>query len=146
MSCSELVNKIFTNTLSERRAGSSGRPVLGVEVRLIDDDGAEITQPGRSGLLEVRAPFLCAGYRLAEAPPHAPAHRPPERFREEWFATGNEYVRDEDGFYHHCGRSDDMLKVAGLWVSPSEIEDALAGIPTIAECAAVSSESAVGRA
>jgi 3-hydroxybenzoate/4-hydroxybenzoate---CoA ligase len=144
MSCSELVNKIFTNTLSERRAGSSGRPVLGVEVRLIDDDGAEITQPGRSGLLEVRAPFLCAGYRLAEAPPHAPAHRPPERFRGEWFATGDEYVRDEDGFYHHCGRSDDMLKVAGLWVSPSEIEDALAGIPTIAECAAVSSESAAG--
>jgi 3-hydroxybenzoate/4-hydroxybenzoate---CoA ligase len=144
MSCSELVHKIFTNTLSARRAGSSGRPVLGVEVRLIDQDGSEITQPGRSGRLEVRAPFLCAGYRLADAPPHAPAHRPAERFRGEWFATGDEYLRDEDGFYHHCGRSDDMLKVSGLWVSPSEIEDALAGIPIIAEAAAVLSESAAG--
>jgi benzoate-CoA ligase len=144
MSCSELVHKIFTNTLAARRVGSSGRPVRGVEVRLIDQDGSEITQPGRSGRLEVRAPFLCAGYRLADAPPHAPAQRPAERFRGEWFATGDEYLRDEDGFYHHCGRSDDMLKVAGLWVSPSEIEDALAGIPTIAEAAAVSSESAAG--
>jgi acyl-coenzyme A synthetase/AMP-(fatty) acid ligase len=118
--------------------------VLGVEVRLIDQDGSEITQPGRSGRLEVRAPFLCAGYRLADAPPHAPPHRPAERFRGEWFATGDEYLRDEDGYYHHCGRSDDMLKVSGLWVSPSEIEDALAGIPTIAEAAAVLSESAAG--
>ena len=58
--------------------------------------------------------------------------------------TGDEYLRDEDGFYHHCGRSDDMLKVSGLWVSPSEIEDALAGIPMIAEAAAVLSESAAG--
>jgi acyl-coenzyme A synthetase/AMP-(fatty) acid ligase len=144
MSCSELVHKIFTNTLSARRTGSSGRPMRGVEVRLIDQDGSEITQPGRSGRLEVRAPFLCAGYRLADHPPHAPAQRPAERFRGEWFATGDEYLRDEDGFYHHCGRSDDMLKIAGLWVSPSEIEDALAGIPTIAEAAAVSRESAAG--
>jgi acyl-coenzyme A synthetase/AMP-(fatty) acid ligase len=144
MSCSELVHKVFTNTLSARRAGSSGRPVQGVEVRLIDQDGLEVTQPGRSGRLEVRAPFLCAGYRLADAPPHARAHRPAERFSGDWFATGDEYLRDEDGFYHHCGRSDDMLKVAGLWVSPSEIEDALAGIPMIAEAAAVASESAAG--
>jgi 3-hydroxybenzoate/4-hydroxybenzoate---CoA ligase len=144
MSCSELVHKVFTNTLSARRAGSSGRPVQGVDVRLIDHDGLEVTQPGRSGRLEVRAPFLCAGYRLADAPPDALAHRPAERFRGEWFATGDEYLRDEDGFYHHCGRSDDMLKVSGLWVSPSEIEDALAGIPTIAEAAAVLTESAAG--
>ena len=112
-----------------RRAGSSGRPVPGVEVRLIDKDGSEITQSGRSGQLEVRAPFLCAGYRLADTPPRAAAHRPTARFRGEWFATGDEYLRDEDGFYHHCGRSDDMLKVSGLWVSPCEIEDVLAGIP-----------------
>lgn len=144
MSCSELVHKVFTNTLSARRAGSSGRPVQGVQVRLIDQEGLEVTQPGRSGRLEVRAPFLCAGYRLADVPPHAPAHRPAERFRGEWFATGDEYLRDEDGFYHHCGRSDDMLKVSGLWVSPAEIEDALTGIPTIAEAAAVLSESAAG--
>jgi acyl-coenzyme A synthetase/AMP-(fatty) acid ligase len=144
MSCSELVHKIFANTLSARRAGSSGRPVPGVEVRLIDKDGSEITQSGCSGQLEVRAPFLCAGYRLADTPPRAAAHRPTARFRGEWFATGDEYLRDDDGFYHHCGRSDDMLKVSGLWVSPCEIEDVLAGIPTIREAAAVLREGAAG--
>lgn len=144
MSCSELVHKIFTNTLAARRAGSSGRPVTGVEVRLIDQDGREITQPGRSGRLEVRARFLCAGYRLGDAPLHVPAHRPAERFRGDWFATGDEYLRDEDGFFHHCGRSDDMLKVSGLWVSPSEVEDALADLPAIADAAAVLSESDAG--
>ena len=53
-------------------------------------------------------------------------------------------MRDEDGFFYHCGRSDDMLKVAGLWVSPSEIEDALADIPSIAEAAAISAETPEG--
>jgi benzoate-CoA ligase len=144
MSCSELVHKIFSNSLASRRAGSSGRPVPGVEVRLIDQHGGEVREAGRSGRLEVRAPFLCAGYRLAESPSRVPAHRPAERFRGEWFATGDEYLRDDDGFYYHCGRSDDMLKVSGLWVSPAEIEDALAGIPSIGEAAAVSGESAAG--
>lgn len=88
------------------------------------------------------ARLFCVGYRLADAPPNAPAHRPTERFRGEWFATGDEYLRDEDGFYHHCGRSDDMLKVSGLWVSPSEIEDVLAEIPLISEAAAVLREGA----
>ena len=144
MSCSELIHKIFANTLSARRAGSSGRPVPGVEVRLIDTDGSEITQSGRSGQLEVRASFLCAGYRLDDTQSRAAAHRPTARFRGEWFATGDEYLRDEDGFYHHCGRSDDMLKTSGLWVSPSEIEDMLAGIPTVREAAAVLREGSAG--
>ena len=93
---------------------------------------------------KVRAPFLCAGYRLADTPPRAAAHRPTARFRGEWFATGDEYLRDEAGFYHHCGRSDDMLKVSGLWVSPCEIEDVLAGIPTVSEAAAVLREARPG--
>ena len=67
MSCSELVHKIFSNTLSSRRAGSSGRPVPGVEVRLVDADGGEVKGAGRSGRLQVRASFLCACYRLADA-------------------------------------------------------------------------------
>ena len=60
---------------------------------------------------------------LDDTQSRAAAHRPTSRFRGEWFVTGDEYLRDEDGFYHHCGRSDDMLKTSGLWVSPSEIED-----------------------
>jgi 3-hydroxybenzoate/4-hydroxybenzoate---CoA ligase len=144
MSCSELVHKIFTNTPTSHRAGSSGRPMPGVQVRLIDHDGAEVTNAGQTGRLEVHAPFLCAGYRTVDAPPGNPAHRPCDRFKNGWFATGDQYLRDEDGFFYHCGRSDDMLKIAGLWVSPSEIEDALAGIPSIAEAAAISAETLAG--
>jgi acyl-coenzyme A synthetase/AMP-(fatty) acid ligase len=103
-----------------------------------------VTNAGQTGRLEVRAPFLCAGYRTVDAPPGNPAHRPCDRFKNGWFATGDEYLRDEDGFSYHCGRSDDMLKIAGLWVSPSEIEDALAGIPSIAEAAAISAETPAG--
>jgi benzoate-CoA ligase len=55
-------------------------------------------------------------------------------------------MQDADGFFHHRGRSGDMLRVSSMWVSPSEIEDALAGIPSIAETAAVLGESAVGLA
>jgi acyl-coenzyme A synthetase/AMP-(fatty) acid ligase len=144
MSCSELVNKIFSNTLSERRLGSSGRPVRGVEVRLIDPNGSEITQPRRGGQLEVRAQFLCAGYRTAEHPPNAPALKPAENFHGEWFSTGDQYMRDDDGFYYHCGRTDDMLRVSGLWVAPSEIEDALSGVPAVADAAAVLTQSFAG--
>jgi acyl-coenzyme A synthetase/AMP-(fatty) acid ligase len=131
MSCSELVHKVFTNTLSARRATSSGRLVLGVQVRLIDPDGSEITQPGRSGQLEVRALFLCVGYR-------------PSAFAASGSRPATNTCATRMASIITGGRSDDMLKVSGLWVSPSEIEDALAGIPTIAEAAAVLSESAAG--
>ena len=63
-----------------------------------------------------------------------------------WFATGDEYLRDADGFYHHRGRTGDILRVSGLWVSPSEIEDKLAGIPGIVETAAVLGENQIGLA
>ena len=77
----------------------------------------------------------------------SPPQRPAERFRPDgWFATGDEYMCDADGFYHHRGRSGDMLRVSGIWISPSEIEDALAGIASIAETAAVLGESAIGLA
>lgn len=145
MGCSESVYKIFANTCLSRRPGSSGRPVPGVEVRLIDNDGGPITEHGQTGRLEVRMPSLCAGYRTADTGP-GPVQRPKERFKAGWFATGDQYRRDEDGFFHHCGRSDDMLKIAGMWVSPSEIEDALADVASIAEAVVVSAESAKGLA
>ena len=76
-----------------------------------------------------------------------PPQRPAEQFRPDgWFATGDEYLRDADGFYHHRGRTGDMLRVSGIWVSPSEIEDALAGQASVAESAAVLGESDIGLA
>jgi 3-hydroxybenzoate/4-hydroxybenzoate---CoA ligase len=145
LGCSETVYKILTNTPGRRRAGSSGMPVAGVEVRLVGEDGAAINGGGSAGMLEVRIASLCSGYRTGDQDPHGPPQRPSDRFKPDgWFATGDRYWRDDHGFFHHCGRNDDMLKVAGVWVSPSEIEDALTGIPSIAEVAAVAAKNAAG--
>jgi 3-hydroxybenzoate/4-hydroxybenzoate---CoA ligase len=145
LGCSETVYKILTNTPAHCRAGSSGYPAPGAEVRLVGEDGAPIDGVDQPGMLEVRLASVCAGYRTADMPPNAPTLRPPARFRPDgWFATGDVYVRDADGFFHHRGRSDDMLKIAGQWVSPTEIEDALGGIPAIAEVAVVAAKTVLG--
>ena len=57
--------------------------------------------------------------------------------RGEWIRTGDKYVRDEEGFFFHAGRSDDMIKAGGIWVSPVEVEGALIRHPAVAECAVV---------
>jgi Acyl-coenzyme A synthetases/AMP-(fatty) acid ligases len=138
--CDELlgvVHKIFANTLSARRAGSSGRPVPGVEVRLIDTDGSEITQSGRSGQLEVARLFSAPVIALTIRS-HA---RPRIGRRRASAASGSPLAMNifatRTVSITTAVRSDDMLKVSGLWVSPSEIEDMLAGIPTVREAAAV---------
>ena len=143
LGCSETVQKIFMNTPDARCAGSSGRPVPGVQVRLMAEDGTQILAAGQIGRLEVRMASLFAGYRTP-ANAIGPALRPDEQFRDDWFATGDEYRMDLDGFYYHCGRSDDMLKILGMWVSPFEVEDALAGLPAVADAAAVLTENAAG--
>jgi acyl-coenzyme A synthetase/AMP-(fatty) acid ligase len=147
LGCSELVYMVIGNTPEQRRPGSSGHPMPGVELRIVGEDGALIAEAERTGRLQVRMPSVCAGYRDLGSDLAAPPERPTERFKPGgWFATGDEYLRDADGFYHHRGRTGDMLRVAGLWISPSEIEDALAGIPSIVETAAVLGENDIGLA
>src|SRR5205807_3445698 len=95
----------------------------------------------------VRMPPVSAGCRGADDKPSDPPHQPEERFRPDgWFATGDEYLQDPDGFYHHRGRTGDMLRASGIWISPAEIEDVLAGIRSISETAAVLGESEIGLA
>jgi benzoate-CoA ligase len=145
--CSELIYIMIANTPRSRRPGSSGRPLPAVEARLVAENGRLITEPAQTGALEVRMASLCAGYRSAGAGRHGPPERPEDRFKPDgWFATGDEYVRDEDGFLHHRGRTGDMLRVSSMWVSPAEIEDALAGMPSVAESAAVLGENGIGLA
>jgi benzoate-CoA ligase len=146
LGCSELVYMVIGNTPSERKPGSSGSAMPGVELRIVGEDGAVIDKPDTAGRLEVRMSSVCEGYRSVGNTARPP-ERPVERFTSDgWFATGDEYVRDADGFYHHRGRTGDILRVSGLWVSPSEIEDALAGIPSILESAAVLGENEIGLA
>jgi acyl-coenzyme A synthetase/AMP-(fatty) acid ligase len=147
LGCSECVYMIIGNTPASRKPGSSGHAMPSVELRIVDDGGVPISTPDTLGRLELRMPSVCEGYRSAGDKIDAPPQRPAERFKPDgWFATGDEYLRDADGFYHHRGRTGDMLRVSGIWVSPSEIEDALAGQASIAESAAVLGESDIGLA
>jgi benzoate-CoA ligase len=147
LGCSELVYMVIGNTPARRKPGSSGKAMPGVELRIVGEDGALVTEPDKAGRLEVRMSSVCEGYRSDGCDLQEPPERPGERFKPDgWFATGDEYLRDADGFYHHRGRTGDILRVSGLWVSPSEIEDALAGVASIKEGAAVLGENSIGLA
>jgi 3-hydroxybenzoate/4-hydroxybenzoate---CoA ligase len=145
MGCSELVYMVIGNTPNSRSPGSSGKAMPGAELRLVDENEVVIAEPGRTGRLMVRMPSVCAGYRTVHSNPCDPPQQPEERFKPDgWFVTGDQYLRDGQGFYHHRGRTDDMLRISGIWISPSEIEDALAGVTSIADTAAVQGQSMVG--
>ncbi len=147
LGCSECVYMIIGNTPSRRKPGSSGDAMPGVELRIVDDSGAPVAAPDTPGRLEVRMGSVCEGYRSAGETLDTPPRRPTEQFRPDgWFSTGDEYLRDAEGFYHHRGRTGDMLRVSGIWISPAEIEDALAGHASIVESAAVLGESDIGLA
>jgi benzoate-CoA ligase len=107
----------------------SGKPLAGVQVRLLADDAREAAN-GNPGVLWVRHPALSSGY----------ANRPEatrEQFRDGWFCTRDVFVRDAQGHYSHQGRSDELLKVAGQWVQPGELEEAVLGLSSVAEAACV---------
>ena len=147
LGCSECVYMIIGNAPARRKPGTSGFAMPGVELRIVDEDGAAVSAPGTTGRLEVRMSSICEGYRgPGDALTGAP-QRPQAQFRPDgWFATGDEYLCDAEGFYHHRGRTGDMLRVSGIWIAPSEIEDALAGQAMIAESVAVLGESEIGLA
>ena len=129
MGCSETVYMIFReHALAAARARPAARSGA-------SQDAAPSTRGARSradrapaGALHVRMASLCSGYRVTPLANGDAAARPPKSFDDGWCITGDEYRIDDDGFYHHCGRSDDMLRVAGNWVSPAEIEDALSAV------------------
>lgn len=106
-----------------------GRPLDGVETRLISPEGRE-AGTGETGVLWIRHPALSPGY----------ANRPDanrEQFRDGWFCTRDLFVRDAEGNFTHQGRSDELIKVAGQWVQPGELEEAVTGLESIAEAACV---------
>jgi benzoate-CoA ligase len=105
------------------------RPLAGVETRLVAPEGRE-AGPGETGVLWIRHPALSPGY----------ANRPEanrEQFRDGWFCTKDLFVRDAQGRFSHQGRSDELVKVAGQWVQPGELEEAVNGLDSIAEAACV---------
>jgi benzoate-CoA ligase len=110
--------------------------VPGTDAQLLDADGRPVPD-GAPGILHVRTPSASPGYwNRLEATRRA--------FEDGWFRTGDVFVRDADGFYHHRGRADDVFKVAGQWVAPSDVEHVLLAHPAVAEAAVVGAADAGG--
>ena len=112
------------------RYGTTGAPVPGYEVRLLDEAGAEIADDA-IGELQVRGPSAAALYW------NNPDKTAATFLDGGWVRTGDKFRRDADGALVYCGRADDMLKGGGIWVSPAEIEAALLGHPAILEVAVI---------
>jgi benzoate-CoA ligase family protein len=132
----ETVFMVLSNRPRLSRAGSTGTPVPGTEVRLLDGDG-QPAPDGEDGVLWVRTPSAAAGYwQRLELSRRA--------FVGEWFRTGDVYHRDADGFYFHRGREDDFFKVAGMWVVPAQVESAVLDHPGVIDAAVVGGEEGSG--
>jgi benzoate-CoA ligase family protein len=123
----EMLHIFLSNSPGRIRYGSSGKPVPGFEARIVDDDGSP-TPPGEIGELLVRGPTAAEGYWNQR-------ERSRRTFVGEWTHTGDKYRVDGDGYYHYCGRTDDMFKTGGIWVSPFEVESALISHPAVREAA-----------
>jgi benzoate-CoA ligase family protein len=125
----EMLHIYCSNTLDDLAPGTSGRPVPGYELRLVDEHGLEVGA-GAPGDLMVRGDSAAAYYWHQRAK---------TRFsmRGEWFHTGDRYIVDSDGHYVYQGRSDDMIKVGGLWVSPADVEGCLVRHPAVSEAAVI---------
>lgn len=118
------------------RYGCTGRVVDGYQARLVGDEGSEVA-PGEIGNLQVRGPTSAIGYWRNRAKSAA-------TFCGEWTVTGDKYCIDEEGWLTYAGRADDMLKVGGIYVSPIEVEEALASHPAVLEAAVVGKDDAEG--
>ncbi|HVC53844.1 MAG TPA: benzoate-CoA ligase family protein [Stellaceae bacterium] len=125
----EMLHIFLSNRPDDIRYGTTGKPVPGYEVGIVDADGKPVPD-GEAGELIVRGPSAADGYWNQR-------DKSRRTFRGEWTYTGDTYIRDAEGYYRYCGRSDDMLKVGGIWVSPFEVEEALIAHPAVLEAAVV---------
>jgi acyl-coenzyme A synthetase/AMP-(fatty) acid ligase len=125
----ECLQMFIANRPGAVKPGSSGQIIDGFEARILDESGAPVPT-GEIGNLFVRSDATCAAYWNQH-------ERSKDVIQGHWIKTGDKYRVDEDGFYWYAGRSDDMLKVSGVWVSPIEIENALIDHPEVMEAAVV---------
>ncbi|KUJ73241.1 4-hydroxybenzoate--CoA ligase [Ruegeria marisrubri] len=132
----EMLHIFLSNAPGDVAYGTSGRPVPGYEVRLVDENGADVGVGGLGELL-VRGASAADGYWNKRDKSRA-------TFEGEWTRTGDKYELTEDGRYVYCGRTDDMFKVSGIWVSPFEVEQALVAHPAVLEAAVVAARDRDG--
>jgi len=132
----EMGHLFLTNLPKAVEYGTSGTPVHGYLLRLVDEEGCDVGDD-EIGELLVNGESAAAGYWNQRA-------KSRRTFVGEWTRTGDKYFRRPDGVYTYCGRTDDMFKVSGIWVSPFEVEEALTSHPLVIEAAVVPAEDSDG--
>lgn len=132
----EMLHVFLSNHPGDIRYGTSGREFPGYRLRLVDDDGQDVGADELGELL-VSGGSAGDGYWNQRTKTRS-------TFAGEWTHTGDKYFRDNEGYYHYCGRTDDMFKVSGRWVSPFEVEQAVVSHPSVIEAAVVAHEDDEG--
>ncbi|OYV34286.1 MAG: 4-hydroxybenzoate--CoA ligase, partial [Acidocella sp. 20-61-6] len=132
----EMLHIFISNTPAALRYGTSGIAVPGYGLRVVDEQGRDV-QDGELGELLVQGPSAALGYWR-----HVENTR--ITFLDGWVRTGDKYLREPDGFYRYCGRSGDVFKVGGIWVSPFDVETALVAHAAVLEAAVVAYRDADG--
>ncbi|MEL6374591.1 MAG: benzoate-CoA ligase family protein [Pseudomonadota bacterium] len=125
----EMLHIYVSNRPDDIRYGTSGKPVPGYRIRLVDEEGADVPD-GEVGEMIVEGPSAADGYWNQRAKSRA-------TFQGTWTRSGDKYTRDAEGYFTYAGRTDDMFKVSGIWVSPFEVESALVSHPDVLEAAVV---------
>ena len=132
----EMLHIFLSNKPGDVRYGTSGNIIPGYSGKLVDGNG-ELVEQGSLGELVVNGPTAADGYWNERA-------KSISTFVGPWTYTGDKYTQDEQGYYHYCGRSDDMFKSGGNWVSPFEVESALINHDKVLEAAVVPCEDEHG--
>ncbi|WP_295530459.1 benzoate-CoA ligase family protein [uncultured Pseudacidovorax sp.] len=132
----EMLHVFLSNRPGDVRYGSTGRPVEGYEVELRGEDGRPV-HDGEVGDLYIRGPSSALMY-------WGNREKTRDTFLGGWTKSGDKYVRDAEGYYTYAGRSDDMLKVSGIYVSPFEVEATLVQHPAVLEAAVIGVADAEG--
>lgn len=132
----EMLHIYLSNSPDDVRYGRSGKAVPGYHLRLVDEDGANVGR-GEVGELLVDGSTAAQGYWNQR-------EKSRDTFEGRWARSGDKYVLDEEGYFEYCGRTDDMFKVSGIWVSPFEVESALITHPAVLEAAVVPKEDEQG--
>ncbi len=125
----EVLHIFISNRPGAVKPGSSGVVVPGYEARVVDEQNEAVAR-GEIGNLLIRGDSTCAAYWNRH-------EKSKDAIEGHWIRTGDKYVQDEDGYFWYAGRSDDMLKVGGIWVSPVELENVLVEYPGVMECGVV---------
>jgi benzoate-CoA ligase len=133
----EMLHIFLSNQPGRVRYGTTGWPVPGYEVELRGEDGASSVPDGEPGDLYIKGPSAALMYWANRA-------KSRDTFQGAWTKSGDKYVKNADGTYTYSGRSDDMLKVSGIYVSPFEVEATLVQHPAVLEAAVIGKEDAEG--